>query len=82
MSEEDKQKLEYMKNMKKKFPINNNKGITRNFLANPNSYLTLAKNIIKQDNDEVIKNMNELIQKFKEISFQFINNLKKDIQKD
>ena len=82
MSVDDKQILQYMKNMKKKFPINNNKGITRNFLANPNSYLTLAKNIINQDNDEVIKNMNVLIDKFKDISLEFINILKKDIQKE
>ena len=82
MSVEDKQKLEFIKNMKKKFPINYNKRITRDFLLNPQSYLVLAKNIIKQDNDEVIKNTNELIKKFKDISLQFINNLKKDIQKD
>ena len=82
MSVEDKQKLEYMKNIKRKFPISGNKGITRDFLANPQSYLVLAKNIIKQDNDEVIKNLNELIKKFKDISLRFIDNLKKDIQKD
>ena len=78
---EDKQKLEFIKNIERKFPISGNRAITRDFMANPQSYLGLAKNIIKQDNDEVIKNMNELIKKFKDISLQFINNLKKDIKK-
>ena len=71
-----------MKNMKKKFPISGNRAITRDFMANPQSYLVLATNIIYQENDEAIKNLNELIKKFKDISLRFINILKEDIQKE
>jgi serine/threonine protein kinase len=82
LSEDDEKKLKYMKNMKKKFPISSNKTITRNFMTNPNYYLTLAKNIINNDDDEVIKNMNKLIKSFKDISLEFINNLEKNIQNE
>ena len=80
MNVEDIQKLEYMKNMKRKFPVNKNREIVRNFMAYLQSYLMLAKN--SGCDDEAIKNLNELIKKCKDISLWFINNLKKDIQKE
>ena len=93
MSEEDKKKLEFMKNLKnkqilkyikdtkKKFTINKNREIIRNFMANIDAYVRLA-NQSMSENDEVLKNLNILLEKCKNISREFINILKEDIQKE
>ena len=81
LSVEDKQKLEYMKNLKNKFPINKNRDIIRNFLGNPDGYVRLA-NQSMSENDEVLKNLNILLEKCKEYSKEFIAILKEDIQKE
>ena len=81
MSVDDKQILQYMKNMKKKFPINNNRTIVRDFMANIDGYVRYANQLMSKD-DEVVKNLYILLEKCKEYSKEFINILKEDIQKD
>ena len=80
MSEEDKKKLEFMKNLKNKFPINKKNKVSSDFLVNPNAYQRLAKNCISYD-DEAMKKLNILINTFKDVSSQFISILKEDIYK-
>ncbi len=67
--------------MKKKFPINKNREITRNFLGYLDGYVRIA-NQSMSENDEVLKNLNILLEKCKEYSKEFIAILKEDIQKE
>ena len=78
---EDKQKLEFIKNIERKFPISGNRAFARNFIANIDTYIRHANQLMSKD-DEVVKNLNILLEKCKNISKEFINILKEDIQKE
>ncbi len=80
MSVDDKQILQYMKNMKKKFPISGNKAIIRDYKINAKSYIKLAKEVMIEEK-EIMKNLELLSEKSKDVAEQFIDILKEDLQK-